>query len=774
MKTPLLIFYSFIFSISLSAQQNLIPYVNPLIGTQRMGHTYPGATVPFGMVQLSPDTDTISYEKDGKYNGEVYAYCSGYQYDDSTIVGFSHTHFSGTGHSDLGDFLIMPTVGVLQLNPGTAAHPESGYRSAYSHQNEVAEPGYYKVKLDDDGILAELTATTRVGFHQYAFPETDSAHIILDLIHGIYNYDDKDVWTFIRVENDTLVTGYRQTNGWARTRVEYFAMVFSRPFYQYGHKKYEKAVYRGFYRKFDESKNFPEMAGKKIRAYFDFKMKEGEKLKIKFALSSVSTEGALKNLRAEIPGWDFEQVVKQSQEIWNKELNKVLVETMNPGDKVSFYTALYHSFLSPTVYMDVDGAYRGLDQNIHQAEGFTNYTTFSLWDTYRALHPLFNLIQPQRNVDMIQSMLAHYDQSVHPMLPVWSHYANENWCMIGYHAVSVIADAVVKGNNGFDVEHALEACVNTANYDLYEGIGFYKAKGYVPEDKNSSSVSKTLEYAYDDWTIAQLARKIGDTETDQIFAKRAENFRNVYDPGAGFMRPKLNDGSWKSPFDPLMTEGQGYIEGNAWNYSLYVPQNIPVMISLMGGKEKFSKHLDSLFTMHFADENFKGTEDITRDGIIGCYVHGNEPGHHISYLYNWTGQPWKTQERVRMIMKAMYADEPDGLCGNDDCGQMSAWYVFSALGFYPVCPGADWYAIGSPLVTSAVITLENGKKLKIVVKNQSEENIYIQDVFINGEKYSKSYLDHKLLVNGTDIDIVIVMDSHPYRSWGKILPEENK
>jgi predicted alpha-1,2-mannosidase len=765
---PLLI--SFLVINSLHAQQNLLPYVNTFIGTQRMGHTYPGATVPFGMVQLSPDSDTISYEKDGKYNGEIYAYCAGYQYDDPTIVGFSHTHFSGTGHSDLGDFLIMPTAGYLQLNPGTAMHPESGYRSAYSHQNEVAEPAYYKVLLDDQGILAELTATTRVGFHRYTFPATDSAHIILDLIHGIYNYDDKDVWTFVRVENDTMVTGYRQTNGWARTRVEYFAMVFSKPFYEYGHKKYDKQVYRGFYRKFDETKNFPEMAGKKIRAYFDFKMKEGEKLMVKFALSSVSTEGALKNMQAEIPGWDFDRVVREGQAYWNKELNKVVVETMTPDDKTSFYTSLYHAYLSPTIYMDVDGSYRGLDQNIHKAVGFTNYTTFSLWDTYRALHPLFNIIQPLRNEDMIKSMLAHYDQSVHHMLPVWSHYANENWCMIGYHAVSVIADAVVKGNDDFDVNHALEACVKTANYDPYDGIAWYKKLGYVPEDKNSSSVSKTLEYSYDDWAISRLARKMGNTNVEKTFSKRSENYLNVFDPAIGYMRPKLSDGSWKVPFDALNTQGQGFIEGNAWNYGLYVPEDIPKMISLMGGGERFSKHLDSLFSMQMSDEFFKETEDITRDGIIGSYVHGNEPSHHVAYLYNWTGYPWKTQEKVRMIMKDMYLAKPDGLCGNDDCGQMSAWYVFSALGFYPVCPGSNWYSIGSPLVRSAIISLENGKKLEIEVKNQSGENVFIQEILLNGEKYLKNYIDYADLMTGAKI--TFVMGPRPNKSWGKIYPEQ--
>jgi len=757
---------------SISAQQNFLPFVNPLIGTQRMGHTFPGATVPFGMVQLSPDTDTISYEKDGKYNGEVYAYCSGYQYDDPTIVGFSHTHFSGTGHSDLGDFLVMPTVGPVQLNPGTADHPETGYRSAYSHDNEVAQPAYYKVLLDEDSILAELTATERVGFHRYTFPGADTANIILDLIHGIYNYEGKNVWTFIRVENDTLVTGYRQTNGWARTRILYFAMSFSKPIGEYGHKKYDRTIYRGFYRKFDESRNFPEMAGEKIRAYFRFNMHEGESLLVKFALSSVSTEGALKNLEAEVPHWNFDRVVKESQETWNEELNKIYVETLTPADKTTFYTALYHAFLSPTVYSDVDGAYRGLDQNIHNDEGRANYTTFSLWDTYRALHPLFNLVQNWRNVNMIRSMLNHYNQSVHPMLPVWSHHANENWCMIGYHSVSVIADATVKKLQETDPRKVLDACVNTANYDLYDGLEYYKKLGYVPEDKSSSSVSKTLEYAYDDWTIAQLAKMAGKDDVYKQFLKRSENYLNVFNPASGFMQPRLSDGSWKTPFDPLNTHGQGFIEGNAWNYSLYVPHDIPRMIGLTGGKERFSAHLDSLFTMHLADEHFRETEDITRDGIIGCYVHGNEPGHHIPYLYNWTGQPWKTQERVRMIMREMYGDTPDGLCGNDDCGQMSAWYIFSALGFYPVCPGSNWYAIGSPQVSHAIICFYDDFCVEIKTENQSESNLYIQQVRIDDKEYVKNYIDYETLTNCNTI--TFVMGPEPQKNWGTISPEEIK
>ncbi|PSL49848.1 putative alpha-1,2-mannosidase [Chitinophaga niastensis] len=738
----------FFSSLSVFAQENVLQYVKPITGTQKMGHTYPGATVPFGMVQLSPDTDTIPYEMNGKYNPDVYKYCAGYQYEDKTIVGFSHTHFSGTGHSDLGDFLIMPTVGNLQLNPGAADHPESGYRSRFSHSTEVAEPAYYKVKLEDDNILAELTATNRVGFHQYTFPGTDQAHIILDMMSGIYNYDNKDVWTFIRVENDTLITGFRQTNGWARTRIEYFAMVFSKPFVQYGHQNYAKDVYKGFWRKFDQTKNFPEMAGKQIRAYFDFKTSPGEKIKIKFALSPVSTVGALKNLRAEIPGWDFEQVKQAGQALWAKELNKIQIASTSKEEKENFYTAMYHAFINPTTYMDVDGAYRGLDMNIHIADGYTNYTTFSLWDTYRALHPLFNVIQPKRNADMIQSMLNHYEQSAQHMLPIWAHYANENWCMIGYHSVSVIADAIMKGNAPFDVNKALDACVTTARHRTYDGLGYYMDMGYIPEDKNGSSVSKTLEYAYDDWCIAQVAKKLGRTDIYDEFIKRSTNYKNVYDDSTGFMRPRLNDGTFKASFDALQTHDQGFIEGNAWNYSLYVPQYPNEMIAMMGGKKQFTSHLDSLFTMELPDKYFAETEDITRDGIIGNYVHGNEPSHHVAYLYNWTGNPWKTQERVRMILKKMYHPGPDGLGGNDDCGQMSAWYIFSTLGFYPVCPGADEYALGSPAIDKATMQLENGKTFVVDVKNQGDKNVYVQKVLLNGSPLNRLYITHEDIMNG--------------------------
>jgi predicted alpha-1,2-mannosidase len=740
-------------------KRNLIQYVDPMIGTAKMGHTYPGATVPFGSVQLSPETDTIAYSLNGKYNGEVYKYCAGYQYEDKTIVGFSHTHFSGTGHSDLGDFLIMPTTGKLQLNPGVASKPLSGYRSAFSHSTEKAEPAYYSVFLEDHKIKAELTATTRVGMHQYTFSKSNEAHIILDLTSGIYNYDKKNVWTFVRVENDTLITGYRQTNGWARTRTVYFAMSFNKPIKSYGQAAQEKSVYRGFWGRFDQTKNFPEMAGQNLKLFFDFDTNEGEKIKIKMALSPVSSAGALENMKKEVPDWDFEKVKKQSQEVWNNELNKVQVETIQKEDLVNFYTAMYHAFLGPTEYMDLDKNYKGLDMNVHKAENFTNYTSYSLWDTYRALHPLFNIVQQKRNADMVSSMLAHSDQSVHKMLPIWSHYANENWCMIGYHSVSVVADAIVKGNISFDAEKALQACVNTAKVPYYDGLEFYMDKGYVPEDKNGASVSKTLEYAYDDWAIAQAAKKLGKTDIYNEFITRSKNYKNVYDEKTGFMRPKLNDGTFKKEFDPLDTHGQGFIEGNSWNYSLYVPQDPADMIKLMGGNEKFKVRLDSLFNMHLPDKYFENTEDITRDGIIGNYVHGNEPSHHVVYLYNWTDSPWKSQDKIRMILKKMYRNGADGLGGNDDFGQMSAWYIFSSLGFYPVAPGSDEYALGSPLMKNAILNLENGKTFEVETVNQSDKNVFVSKVLLNGKQLENPFLKHADVINGGKI--TFYMSSKP-------------
>ena len=743
-------------------KEDYTQYVNPFIGTSKMGHVFPGASAPFGMVQLSPQTNfEVMFNSDGSYNSETYEYCAGYQYRDSIIIGFAHTNLSGTGHSDLGDFLVMPTIGDLVLDPLKTKEGNKGFYSTFSHDNEVASPGYYKVDLEDYNVTAELTTSERVGFHQYTFPESEDAHIILDMVYNVYHHDQKNVWTFIRVENDSLVTGYRQTKGWARDKKVFFAMRFSKPFKSYGHKKYDQVKYDGFYRRFNQSDNFPEMAGKDIRAFFNFETQEAEEINIKFALSSVSSGGALKNLEAEIPHWDFNKTREETKAKWNQELSKIEVNTLSKGDKYNFYTAMYHTNLSPILYEDIDGKYRGLDQNIHESQGFTNYTVFSLWDTYRALHPLFNITQPERNNDMIKSMLAHHDQSVHKMLPIWSHYANENWCMIGYHASSVIADAMAKNVGDFDHKQALIAAVNTAKVRYFDGLGDYMDYKYVPDDKSHSSVSKTLEYAYNDWCIAQIAKQVDNTEMVKEFMIRSEYYNNVFDSKSGYMRPKLADGKFRVNFDPMDTHGQGFIEGNAWNYGLYVPQNIDKMINMMGGKERFTKHLDSLFTMSIDEKYIAKHEDITRDGIIGNYVHGNEPGHHIPYLYNWTGHPEKTQERVRMIMNTMYAPTVEGLCGNDDAGQMSAWYLFSALGFYPVTPGSPNYAIGSPLVKEAKIHLHNGKTFTIVVNNQSIENVYVKSIILNGKVLDGLTLTHNHIVNGGKI--IFEMSKNPNR-----------
>ncbi|MBN2134298.1 MAG: GH92 family glycosyl hydrolase [Acidobacteria bacterium] len=740
-------------------------YVDPMIGTNHMGHTFPGATMPFGMVQLSPDTDNPPFFLNDKYNPKVYEYCAGYQYSDETILGFSHTHFNGTGHSDLGDILIMPTVGEIQLDPGTAAEPEQGYRSRFSHNSEEAQPGYYKVKLSDYDIVAELTASRHVGFHRYTFPETNDAHIILDLDHSIYNYDGKVIWVFLRRENDTLITGYRQTKGWARTRYLYFAIEFSKPFSSYGLINQEKELYRGFWdRAVKQGENCPEIAGKKIKAYFNFDTTKDEQVKIKVAISSVSTEGALKNLHSEIPHWDFEKVREEAKSEWNRELSKIQIEA-SEKEKTIFYTALYHTLLNPVEYSDVDGGYRGLDQNIHNAENYTKYSIFSLWDTYRAQHPLLTILQPSRVADMIKSMLSHYDESAHKILPIWSFHSNEDWCMTGYHAIPVIADAYIKGIRGFDIEKAFKASVDSALYEKYSGLENYIKYGYVPFDLEfgQNSASKTLEYAYDDWTVANFAKAMGRNDIADQFFKRAQNYRNLYDESTKFIRAKDSKGNWLEPFDPLKTAGQGYIEGNALNYSLHIPQDIKGYTDLLGGEKNLEDMLDQIFTSETPEESYEESEDIDKRGVLGSYIHGNEPSHHIPYLYNWTGSPWKTQEIVRKIVTEMYSDETDGLPGNEDTGQMSAWYIFSALGFYPVCPGTDQYVIGAPQVKRAVINLSNGKTFEIVADGISESNKYIKSVSLNGKPLDRSYITHSEIMNGGKL--TFILSDEPNKTW---------
>lgn len=728
------------------AHGQFVDKVNTIIGTNGMGHTFPGACVPFGAVQVSPDTDTIPHNVGGVYQPRAYEYCAGYQHKDSSIVGFSHTHFSGTGHSDLGDILLIPTTGALKLNPGTAVNPDSGYRSRFSHDTEVSRPGYYEVMLADYGVKAQLTATKRAGIHKYTYPQGANQRVILDMIHGIYNYDGKVLWTNIRVENDTLVTGYRITNGWARTNYTYFAMSFSKPIVNYGCDEKAKVNYRGGYGKFNMKENFPDIGGRKIVAYFDFDPSASSDLEVKVAISGVSTDGALKNLRAETTGKSFEQLAALAADNWNEALS--VLDAKGSDDQITMlYTSLYHTMINPSVYGDVDGQYRGVDLNIHQADGFTNYTVFSLWDTYRALHPLFNIINRGVNTDMVKSMMKHCEQSVHHALPIWSHMGNENWCMIGYHAVSVLSDAIAKGLP-IDREAALKAMESSSNVPYYDGTAEWVKLGFVPLERSGSAASLSLEYGYDDWAIYQAAKLSGKMQLADRYLKRSENYAKIFDPETKYARPRHSDGSWKKNFSLLDTHGQGFIEGNALNYSFYVPQDVNGMIRLMGGDKQFVSRLDSLFTIHLPAEFFAHTEDVTEEGLLGGYVHGNEPSHHIPFLYNWTSQPWKTQYWQREIMNKMYRNNIDGLCGNDDCGQMSAWYIFSAMGFYPVCPGTDQYVLGAPYLPYIKVRLENGKTFEVKADKVSDKNRYVKAVRLNGKPYAKGYITQKDIMDG--------------------------
>ena len=768
MKNVFLIIIFSLSAILINAQSKHSEYVNPIIGTNGMGHTFPGACVPFGAVQLSPDTDTVPFFVDGAYNKGTYAYCAGYQYKDPTIVGFSHTHFSGTGHSDLGDILIMPTVGELRLNSGTADSPESGYRSRFSHDTESASPGYYKVKLDGYGVDVELTATKRVGVHKYSYPKDSDGRIILDLSHGIYNYDGKVLWASLRVENDTLLTGYRITNGWARTNYTYFAISLSQPIKDYGYVDNRKPSYNGFWRRFKENKNFPEMGGKNLVSYFNFDTKSNPELVVKVALSAVSTEGAVKNLKAEAEDKSFNQILAEAKASWAKELS--VIDAKGSEDQMTMlYTSLYHTMINPSIYQDVDGMYRGLDNNIHKAEGFTNYTIFSLWDTYRAQHPLLALLKPEENTNMVKSMIKHQEQSVHGMLPVWSHMANDNWCMSGYHATSVLSDAIIKGAD-VDMNRALQSMVATSNVPYYEGIDNYVWLGHVPFDQSHTAASTTLEYAYDDWSIYATALKIGNKRLIEQYRQRALNYRNLFDPRIDYARPRFSNGTFKPDFDILQTHGEGFIEGNTCNFSFHVPHDVLGLKTIMGGDKVFVKRLDNLFEMDLPKKYYELNEDITASCLVGGYVHGNEPSHHVPYLYAWSSQPYKSQYWLREIMNKMYRNNIDGLGGNDDCGQMSSWYIFTAMGFYPVCPGTDQYVLGAPFLPYMKLNLPNGKTFEIIAPKVSDKNRYVRSVQLNGKEMTKLYITHDEIISGGKLEFV--MSSSPHKSRGKTLRDK--
>lgn len=697
--------------------------VNPFIGTDYTGNTYPGAQAPFGMVQLSPDNGLPGWDR-----------IAGYFYPDSTIAGFSHTHLSGTGAGDLYDISFMPVT----LPYKEAPYP-LGIHSKFSHDSEQAYAGYYKVTLEDYKIDVELTATERTGIQRYTFPGGDAA-VILNLAKAM-NWD-ATTDAGIEIIDSVTVKGYRMSTGWARDQRVYFASRFSRPF---------ESVDIDTVPLMDG--NGKTTGGKGIIATFNYKTTPGEQLVVSTAISGVDENGALNNLIAEAPEDNFDKYLAETTKKWDKELGLIAVEGGTPDEQTSFYTALYHSMLAPTIYSDVDGRYFGPDKKIHKADGWTNYSSFSLWDTYRAAHPLYTIVDPEADGDMVNSFLAFYDQ--HGRLPVWNFWGGETDMMLGYHSVPVIVDAYLKGIGGFDAEKALDACIATANDDEYRGIGLYKSLGYVPynvvDPYNSEnwSLSRTLEYAFDDYCIAVMADKMGKKELANEFYKRSQNYKNTYNPATGFFQPRDDKGNWQPDFKP--EEYTPHIsESNAWHYFWSVQHDIPGLISLTGGKEAFSAKLDSMFTV-----GPKENEELPlfSTGMIGQYAHGNEPSHHVIYLYNKVGQPWKTAKYAHEVLTKLYKNTPDGLCGNEDMGQMSAWYVLSAMGFYPVNPVSGQYEIGSPLFNQVKISLPEGKAFTLTAKNLSDGNIYVKSVTIDGKPWNKSYITHQQIIDGANVEL---------------------
>ncbi len=706
--------------------------VNPFVGTDFTGNTYPGAQVPFGMVQLSPDNGLPGWDR-----------ISGYFYPDSTISGFSHTHLSGTGAGDLYDISFMPVI-----MPYQEAEAPLGIYSKFSHQDEEASAGYYSVLLKDYNIRVELTATERCGIQRYSFPK-GRATVFLNLKKAM-NWD-VTVDSHIEIVDSCTIQGFRFSDGWARNQRVYFCTRFSKPFMAFELDTTAVQLKGG-------------QVGSACVARFDFQTSVGgEQIVFSTGLSGVSMEGAAGNLAAEAPHNDFDSYVSAGRSNWNRQLGKIEVTGTDKDDKMNFYTALYHSMLAPTIFSDVDGSYRGPDGQIHRTDGWVNYGTFSLWDTFRAAHPLFTYTEPQRVNDMVKSFLAFYEQN--GRLPVWNLWGSETDMMIGYHAVPVIVDAYLKGIGDFDAEKALTACVATASLDNYRGIGLYKKLGYVPYnvvDKYNAdnwSLSRTLEYAYDDYCIALMARKMGKTALAEEFQKRSESYKNVFNPSTGFMQPKNDKGIFQPDFCP--DEYTAHIcESNAWQYLWSVQQDIPGLIALAGGSGRFAEKLDSMFTY----VSVKNVDlPLFSTGMIGQYAHGNEPSHHVIYLYNKVHEPWKTQKYVAQVMRELYFNAPAGLCGNEDCGQMSAWYVFSAMGFYPVNPVGGEYEIGTPLFPEMRMHLDNGKTFTALAPNVNRQNIYIHSVKVNGRPYDKSYLTHQQIMDGATVEFE--MGAVPGKCW---------
>ncbi|MDQ7063573.1 MAG: GH92 family glycosyl hydrolase [candidate division KSB1 bacterium] len=718
---------------SVARAQDLVQYVNPFIGTGGHGHTYPGASMPFGMVQLSPDTRLEGW--DG---------ASGYHYSDSTIYGFSHTHLSGTGVPDYCDILFMPSQGPVYFDNGYKGDYARSYASRFSHADEHAEPGYYRVWLQRHNITAELTVTERAGMHRYTFARKGPAHIILDLLHR-----DRATDAYVRVVNDHEIEGYRFSTGWARDQRVYFVARFSHPI-----RSIDLLLNGRIF------KDRREARADTIKAALHFDITPGQPILVKVGISGVDIDGARRNLDAEIPHLDFDRVRMQAKEVWNRALGKIQVRGGTHDQRVIFYTALYHSMLAPNLFSDVDGRYRGMDGRLHRAEGRRHYTVFSLWDTFRATHPLFTIIEQQRTREFIQTFMAQYQQG--GILPIWELAGNYTGTMIGYHAIPVIVDAYIKGIHGYDAEKALAAMKHSAERE-HRGLRYYKRQGFIGADQDGESVSRTLEYAYDDWCIAIMARALGRNADFERYIRRAQFYKNVYDPQTGFMRGRVN-GGWFEPFDPFEVNFN-YTEANAWQYLFFVPQDVQGLIALMGGEASFERKLDSLFT---APSRITGREQPDITGMIGQYVHGNEPSHHMAYLYNYLGKPWKTQRRVREILTSQYHNRPDGLAGNEDCGQMSSWFVLSAIGLYPVTPGSPEYALTSPLFEEAVLRLENGRTFTIRARRTKPGTLYIREARLNGRPWPSSALPHQAIMDGGEL--VFTLSDTPDRWWG-VRPE---
>ena len=712
--------FSFVLFLFASCTKNEIPdlppplvsHVNPFIGTDGKGKTYPGAALPFGMIQLSPDNGRNGWD-----------WISGYFYPDSIIAGFSHLHLSGTGAGDLYDISYLPVSGPLKkAKLDDIARHETVY-SRFSHERENASPGYYQVYLEDYKVDVELTVTDRTGLQKYTF-ENDDAQVRLHL--GYTRNWDSITESYVKVINDTTIIGCRHSVGWARDQKVFFTSVFSSPF------TYELS-------ESGEKVEGDSINGKNILLALSFDTKE---VMVKTGISSVSTENAILNLASEQKGFDFEQVLQMALARWERALQKVQVQA-SPDNMAQFYTAMYHSMLAPTLFSDVNGQYKGTDGKIWQTDKHPRYSTYSLWDTYRALHPWLTIAAPEQVEPLLHSMLQFYDE--HHLLPVWNMQGSETNMMIGYHAVPVLADAILKGIP-IDEAKAYEAMKASAMQDEF-GIKAYKELGYIPYDEGSWSVSKTMEYAYDDWCIAQVAKHLGHEKDYDYFMGRAVNYRNHHDSASGFFRAKSKDGNWKEALDPLAYHPEDYCEANAWQYYWYVPQNVGDLIQLSGGADSFEEKLDQMFSLQQAE----GETPEWISGYIGQYVHGNEPSHHVPYLYQYVDAGHKTQQRVRQIMDELYTTQPNGLAGNEDCGQMSAWYLFSALGFYPVNPANGQYILGSPEVEDAVIHLPNDKTFYIKTKNQSKENVYVKSVSLNGKKLDNFYITHQQIMEGGEL-----------------------